>query len=1055
MMVNAGVYEQIVNTKLQNELAQLRLEKYDIELEEIDADDARKILSIYISYVLQKGLRYLRDEYGDSKDEKSKALLAQIKLCNEVIDEIAKATGDKDFEDLKILEKGEILKSLFLKINTARSISNQKTVRPQTSLLESTLFTGGKKEITMLSEIKKEIVSSDSIDLLISFIKWSAIAKIIKDLKEFTSREGCKLRVIATTYMKATDYKAIEELAKLPNTEVKINYETSHIRMHAKAYMFKRNTGFSTVYIGSSNLSNPALTEGLEWNLKVTEQESFDIVKKCNVTFESYWNDPSFELFDLNDIECQNRLKTELEKNSSRNDSNLRLLCEVRPYPYQKEILDEIEAEREVYGHRKNLLVAATGVGKTVIAAFDFKRYLEKHPNAKLLFIAHRKEILEQSARKFREVLNDFNFGELMVDGNKPTQINHLFMSIQSFKSSGFINMTTPDFYDFIIVDEFHHAAADSYQDLLNYYKPDILLGLTATPERLDGKDILGFFNGRIASEMRLAEAIDRKLLCPFIYFGLADSEDYSHMKWNGKYDISELENVYTNNTRRAALIQKSVYEKVTDINEVRGLGFCVSVKHAQYMAKYFSENGVPSIALSSKSEDDIRVNAKKQLVKGEIKFIFVVDLYNEGVDIPEVNTVLFLRPTESSTVFLQQLGRGLRLHDSKECLMVLDFIGQAHKKYSYESKFKALIGKNRKSVRDNILDGFMSMPRGCYIELEEIAQKYVLNNIKQAEINKRTLVDRVSSFSVDTGYDLTLENFVDYYGINLLELYPKDGSRSFRRLKIWAKLLNEVIDNNDTEYKRITGILHVNSKVLIEYWLQYIQEGKLPSNEKERLMRNMLYYSFFKKCPRQEGFSTVDEGISSITDIDYLRDEIVDILKYNLSHIEFVAKKNEYNYVCPLEVHCNYSRGQILAAYGYYNEDSSPEFREGVKYLENLKTDAFFINLNKSEKDFSPSTMYDDYAINESLFHWQTQSGLSDSSETAKRYINHAEQGVYISLFVREYKKTFTHTSSFVYLGNAQYVHHEGNKPINFVWKLDEPIPANMIQGANKSVAV
>ncbi|MBQ8165606.1 MAG: NgoFVII family restriction endonuclease [Lachnospiraceae bacterium] len=278
-MINDGIYEQIVNEKLQKELNQLDLSKYDIDLDKIDADDARKILTIYISYILQKGMRYVRDNYGVSKEQD--ALVAQIRLCNEIIDDIEAATGEKDFQDLKILEKGEVLRSLYKKINSARSISNAKVVRPSTSLLESTLFTGSKQEPTMLSEIKKEIVSSDSVDLLISFIKWSAIVKIYADLKEFTEREGVKLRVISTTYMKSTDYKAILELAKLPNTEVKINYETNQMRMHAKSYIFRRNTGFSTAYIGSSNLSNPALTEGLEWNIKVTEKESVDIVRKC------------------------------------------------------------------------------------------------------------------------------------------------------------------------------------------------------------------------------------------------------------------------------------------------------------------------------------------------------------------------------------------------------------------------------------------------------------------------------------------------------------------------------------------------------------------------------------------------------------------------------------------------------------------------------------------------------------------------------------------------------------------------------------------------------
>ncbi len=1052
-VISDGIYEQIVNQKLQNELSVLDLSKYDIELEKIDAADARKILTIYISYILQKGLRCVRDNCGSMQEQG--ALVAQIRLCNEIIEDIEAATGERDFEDLKILEKGEVLRSLYQKINTARSISNSKVVRPNTSLLESTLFTGSKKEPTMLSEIKKEIVSSDSVDLLISFIKWSAIVKIYNDLKEFTARDGVKLRVIATTYMKATDYKAIMELAKLPNTEVKINYETNQMRMHAKSYIFKRNTGFSTVYIGSSNLSNPALTEGLEWNIKVTEQESFDIVRKCEVTFESYWNNPAFEIFNPEDEECREKLSTELLKVTNFEQEKMHLQCSIRPYPYQQEILDNLEAERTIYGHKKNLVVASTGIGKTVIAAFDFRRFREQNPNARLLFIAHRKEILEQSIQKFREVLNDFNFGDLYVDGNKPRQIEHLFMSIQSFVSSGFKENTTEDFYDYIVVDEFHHAAASSYQGLLQHYKPEILLGLTATPERLDGKDILCYFDGRIASEMRLAEAIDRKLLSPFLYFGVSDSVDYSHMTWKGKYDISELENVYTADTKRASMVLNSVYNYVTDINAVHGLGFCVSIAHASFMAKYFNEHGVSSIALSSKSVDDIRDDAKKDLVSDKIKFIFVVDLYNEGVDIPEINTILFLRPTESATVFLQQLGRGLRLHKDKECLTVLDFIGQAHKKYNYSTKFRAMIGPSRKSVSGVIEDGFDTLPRGCFIQLEKLAKEYVLRNLKQTSVDKRSLIEQVKYFVADTSLPLTLDYFLDYHGISLSEFYRPDGSRSLHRLKKWAKLLNDDRDVENDVYKKFAAILHVNSKPLIEYWISYVREYNEPATERERLMRNMLYYSFYKKEPQKEGFASIKEGIKSVLQQDFVRDEFLEILQYNLKHIDFVPRENSYKYVCPLEVHCNYSTRQIMAAYDYFNEEKAPEFREGVKYFDDKKTDVFLINLNKSEKDFSPSTMYEDYAINEELFHWQTQSGLSNVSETAKRYINHENMKSKISLFVREYKKNGAHTAAYTFLGDASYVSHQGNKPISFVWRLKHKIPANLLQKANKSVAI
>ena len=543
-MLSSGIYEQIVNNKIHEELTKLDPLQFDVQLDSLDADDARRVLTIYISYVIQQGLHYIRDSFPSTKDKES--LIAQIKLCNDIVEEVALHTKEPDFEDNLILEKGDVLTSLYRKLNTARGISNKakyNVVRPETSIVENTLFTGSKNEPSMLSELKKEILSSDTVDLLVSFIKWSAIRPLLPELTEFTSRPGTRLRIIATTYTQATDYKAIMTLAELPNTFVKINYETNHARMHAKSYLFNRNTGFSTAYIGSSNLSNPALTGGLEWNVKVTEKESFDIVKKFAVSFESYWNDDSFEDFDPNDENCRKKLQDELSRPLFEKNNQRHLQIEIRPYTYQQEILDNLEAEREVYGHYRNLVVAATGVGKTIVAAFDYKRFSEERAKegktARLLFVAHRKEILEQSIQKFQEVLNDFNFGELYVDGRKPTNIEHLFISIQSFNSAHLNQWTTTDYYDYIVIDEFHHAAANSYQELLAYYQPGILLGLTATPDRMDGKDILKYFDGRTASKMLLGEAIDRNLLSTFQYFGITDETENANGHAAGMTQVS------------------------------------------------------------------------------------------------------------------------------------------------------------------------------------------------------------------------------------------------------------------------------------------------------------------------------------------------------------------------------------------------------------------------------------------------------------------------------------------------------------------------------------
>ncbi|MBF8984095.1 DUF3427 domain-containing protein [Lutibacter sp. B2] len=1050
-MIKTGIYEEIINKKLKKELAGLNIDCYEIEKEYIDVEEARKTLASYISFITRKALKYVRDNKADDKE----ALLDQIITCNDIISALSKRLDKEEFEALKIAEEGEVLTSIYSRINNIRSIKNEKNIRPITSISQSSLFTGSHYEPSMLGEIKREIISSDSIDMLVSFIKWSGLRCIIEELRDFTENRNGKLRVITTSYMEATDYKAILELSKLKNTEVKISYDVDRTRLHAKSYVFKRETGFSTAYIGSSNLSNPALTSGLEWNIKVAEKDSFDIIKKIEATFESYWNDSEFAYFNRESEQDHERLKIALSKKNQIGNNDTYFNFDIQPYHYQKEILEKLQAEREIFGRTRNLLVAATGVGKTVISAFDYKRFkINSKDTARILFVAHREEILKQSINTFRGILKDYNFGDLLVGGNTPNSLDQLFVSIQSFNSAKLYEKTSSDFYDFIIIDEFHHAAADSYQKLLSYYQPKVLLGLTATPERMDGKNVLEYFEDTIASEMRLTEAIDRKLLCPFQYFCVTDTVDLSKLKWSRKgYNIKELENVYTSNKIRSNQVMQSIYKYVTDIDKVKGLGFCVSIEHAKYMANFFNNANIASLALYAGVDPKIRADAKNKLIRGETKFIFVVDLYNEGVDIPEVNTILFLRPTESLTVFMQQLGRGLRLSEGKECLTVLDFVGQAHQNYNFEEKFRSLIGRTKHSIKHYIEQGFFNLPKGCFIQLEKQAKEYILRNIKESSNTRKNLVSKMKYFHQDTGIELTLQNFLKYYHLSLYDFYGKSGNRTFKRMMVEAELKQDFICINEKLIaKRLPNLFHINSRRLIRFLLDYIQGADI-KNEEEKLMLAMFYYSFYNAEPKKEGFLTIEEGINKVLENDEIKEEISDVLQYSYENIDFLEIKNDFRFSSPLGVHCNYSTSQILAALGYYNEENKPAFREGVKHLKNKNLDIFFITLNKSEKDFSPSTLYEDYAINDRLFHWQTQSKVSEETNTAQRYINHKKLGHKIALFVREYKIENGYTSPFVFLGSCEYVSHSGNKPMSFIWKLKDAMAPMFVPKANKNI--
>ena len=1047
-MLHPGLYEQVINQKLDSELS--AIPEACRSTAPIDKAEASKVLAQYLADVVQQGLDNVADNGGD--------LSAQIALTNQIVDLIQNTTKEADFASMGVAQRAEQLLALLRendpRLALGKTASNVQ--RPETSIAQSSLFTGAIHEPQMFSELKKEIGSADQIDMLVSFIKWSGLRLIVDELREFT-QDGGQLRIITTSYMGATDIKAIEELSKLPNTEIKVSYDTKRTRLHAKTYVFYRDTGFTTAYVGSSNLSNAAISSGLEWNVKVTATDLPTTIQKITATFDSYWNSSEFEFYKEDERE---RLCRALKAERMMGDGSSRaFVFDIHPYPYQQEILDKLHAEREVRGLNRNLVVAATGTGKTVISAFDYRRFCKSHPGQRnrLLFVAHREEILKQSRDTFQGVLKDPNFGELYVGSYKPERLDHLFVSVQTINSQALCDVLPADYYDYIIVDEFHHAAAPTYQKLLNHFQPKILLGLTATPERMDGKSILDYFGGRTAAEIRLPEAIDRKLLCPFQYFGVADTVDLTDLKWvRGGYDKSQLSNLYSLNRaiaeRRADHIIRSLDKYVTDMDAVKGLGFCVSIEHAKFMAEYFNAAGIPSLCLVGDSADAERHTAKKRLVNGEIRFIFVVDIYNEGVDIPEVNTVLFLRPTESLTIFLQQLGRGLRLSEGKDCLTVLDFIGAANRKYNFEEKFEALLANTKHSVQHELKNGFVSAPKGCYIQLEKKAAKAILDNIKSSFNVKSGLVHRLATFEEDSGLPLTLSNFVRYYRLDVRTIYSK---YSFSRLCVAAGVKADFEESVEAVLTKAIGRLSaIDSRRWIYFLLKILPNldntdfGALAPVE-QRMMQMFYITVWGKSAPAWDDDEVLD-NLYALADSPVMLAELLELLRYKLDRIDFIDAPVNLGFDCPLDLHCTYTRDQLLVAMDFMNPSS---VREGVKWLPDKQIDVLFVTLNKSDKDYSPTTMYNDYSINQELFHWQSQSTTNDTGSVGQRYVNHRSRGSKVLLFVREFKNDIVGASPYTFLGTANYVKHTGSRPMNITWKLDHPIPAKYLKKTNKLV--
>ena len=1035
-MIELGLYEQIINQLFEIKLGDLNHQEFFIGKQAITKDNVAKYLSQYLYGLFEE----VFSQFSQDEDSVEKA----IKLANDIIKKLAQ---DLYIDDNNLVStKSEILTAVIDKTECEfPDIAERiKEITPITSLIRSALFTGSNRQVSMESELKREILSADDICLLVSFIRSTGINLIYNQLKEF-AQSGKRLRIITTTYIGATDFYAVKKLASLPNTEIKISYNSSIDRLHAKSYLFLRKTGFHTAYVGSSNLSEVALTEGLEWNVKVTQKELPHIIKEIRHTFESYWENPLFETFVSG--RDDDRLKEALSgvKNESIDYSVLDL---IKAHDYQDAVLEKLKLEREVFGHYKNLVVAATGTGKTVIAAFDYKKFSQQNQRANFLFIAHREEILKQSCRTFRTVLQDENFGDLWYGGVEPKAMTHLFASKDLLNNRLDELDLSEDFFDYIIFDEVHHIAADSYRRILSRFKPKILLGLTATPERMDGEDITKDFDGKISAEIRLDDALNNRLLAPFHYYGITDSVDLADIPWRaGKYVISELSKVYTFNDQRTGLILRKIEEYIPNYHEVRALCFCVDVDHAKNMAAKFQLAGLKSAFLVSDNGAE-RVKWSKQLKERKINYLFVVDMFNEGVDIPSVDTILFLRPTESLTVFLQQFGRGLRKYEGKDHVTILDFVGHCNKEFNYTDRFRRLIGRTSMSVEEELGKDFPHLPLGCHITLETKAKEYILENIRAAinSFRKNRLVMWIQSYHSETTQPLTLAIFLKMHQVPLEKFYKNFTWESL--LQIAGKI--HQVSRFEKELKRAVYKKWLSTdsysyfSFLEQLAIKRFNVNVQSMNVVEQQMALMLYYDMFQEAGR---YTSLQGMFNDLSEDDLFCEEMTELtvlLKNRCEAYEMSDNSSIMN--MPIKLHGIYTKDQIFVALGTSTLDKKSSCREGVERNKRLNVEAMFVDIIK-DRDEDSNTNYNDFAINESLFNWETQNKVSPTSQAGKNYINETQT---MLLFVRQqdsFPEDKGRTMGFTYLGVVKLVKWQGARPMEIVWQLKTPMPASMLK--------
>ena len=999
-----GIHEVLVTEAIRTELAALG-QRLEIKAEPLGPAEAADRLALHVSRLVLRAFRDVEDT-----DDVSKAL-AQVRR---IVDELRAP------EDAPI-EPATVLRALLAHLPDG---SPERIESPLIPLLDTTLLTNAPGEPNVGSQLLTEVDSADRIDVVMAFIRMSGIRPLLDALRRHCEA-GRSLRILTTTYTGSTEGAALDALKSI-GAKVRVSYETDGTRLHAKAWLFHRASGFSTAYIGSSNLTHSAQVTGLEWNVRVSGARNPDVIEKIVAVFESYFANPDFDPYVADKFLLATR-------QVDRTDVLLSPI-ELQPRPFQERLLEQIELSRQL-GHHRNLLVSATGTGKTVMAAIDYARLRQRLNRARLLFVAHREEILGQARATFRHAIRDHAFGERWVGGDRPERFDFVFASIQSLARASLKDLP-PDHFDVVIVDEFHHAEASTYRRLLDHVRPVELLGLTATPERADGQDVLHWFDGRIAAELRLWDAIDQQRLCPFAYYGIADNLDLRDVPFvRGRgYDVDRLTGLLTADDAWARMVLHEVIQHVDSVSMMSALGFCVSVDHARFMARVFVDHGVKATAVWADTPSAEREQALRDLCERKINVLFSVDLFNEGVDLPDVDTLLFLRPTDSPTLFLQQFGRGLRLSPGKTFCTVLDFVGHHRKEFRYDRRFRALLGGSRKDLERQVDGGFPFLPAGCHMALDQVAAKRVLENIREGIPSQ--WASRVAELR-QLG-DVTLERYLEETGRDLEDVYR--GNKSWIELREAAGFAIPPAGDQDGPLLRACGrILHVDDSERISAWRRFIAGGldlKRCSERERRLLRMLIASVMGEVLDKGESLEDAAERLRRHPRVLLEIESLAGPLTSGIDHFLEPAPGD-----IALQVHARYTRIEILTAFGEGKAARAAGWQTGVWWAEPSRAGLLAWTYDKSSGLFSPTTRYKDYAISRDEIHWETQSRTRADDSIGRRYQDHQALGWSIHMFARLRQDE----RAFWYLGTARYVHHESERPMKVTWKLEHPLPGDL----------
>ena len=926
-----------------------------------------------------------------------------------------------------------------------RNISAEKDFTPQF------IINNPSKGEKVISTLKSEMESCDEFMFSVAFVNYGGINALLDQFK-YLRNHGIKGRILVSQYQNFTEPKALRKLSSFENIEVRIVTE-DQMNMHSKCYIFRKSDHYDVI-IGSSNLTNSALCTNGEWNIKFNSSDSGEVVTDIIREFDDVfrhatpitdsWIDEYSEIYDV-----EKQILRSLKERSVIDEN----FGKIVPNSMQLGALKELQRLRDI-GERRALVISATGSGKTYLSAFDAKKF-----GGKYLYLVHRRPILSKSMNSFKKVFGrGYRIEEYDPESNN-LDVDCLFCTVQTMSKPNVLNRIDPLEFDYILIDEVHHAGAETYQRIINHFKPKFMVGMTATPDRSDSYDIYGLFDHNIAYEIRLKQALDLNLICPFHYFGISD------LKVDDDSTDVEYFNRLVDEDRVKHIIENIEYYGFCG-DRVKGLVFCSTIKEAETLSSMFNRYGYRTVHVDGTMDKDY-VNLCIERLESEesshvLDYIFTADLFNEGVDIPSINQVVMLRPTKSPIVYIQQLGRGLRLHKEKQFVVILDFIGNYKKSFNIPLALSDDHSYNKSEIRRFVAVGDSIISGNSTISFDEISKSRIYNSIDSESFSDtKLLVEAYQTLKFKLGRIPKLKDFNEYGTIDALNILSK------------YKTYHKFLKTKEPDYK----VVFTDDEVkVLEYLTKIIAPGKRRleldalriinsgcQNFDEELLlshsdlteieldniRAVFDGTFYRGKPSLLIDGKVDSKYNHMLDNPDFKDAIENIL--DLGQINYESYYTESYMDTNFVLNRMYTYDDVCRLMNWSSNVNAQNIG-GYKYDPTTNTFSVFINYVKGD-DVVESQRYDDHFVNKNTLIALSKSNESSDSKNMQRVRNHKENDMAIHLFIRKNKED-EGSKEFYYLGMMDFVSFEGNgKPVKILYKLHSEVRTDLYEYFNSGL--